>query len=197
MAADKSVFLNRVDEVKQALSMLRRGEKISPNRQSNIAWFERAVGLKRPLTSYSARSQRRIFQRINEGARSAKEIQKKEYQARKQSQAKARTQHGMSPKQWQTIKPLADKLKQYGMDVDPYMEDFVLKDFATMYGYEYLRRVLTQQVDSTEQYLNGNAKPGHDRWNARGELENQFGASVHVQFIRGTNPYYYYHGRRA
>lgn len=189
-------FASRIEDVQRALRKLRKGEQLTPERVDDITWFERTIGLKRPLASYSERSQRRIFQRLREGAMSKEEINAKEREARKTSRERAVAEHGMSPSQWRTIAPLRDKLSGYGMDIEPYMDDEVLKDFAQLYGYTYLKTVLSNQIDSTEQYLRGNPEPGNRRWNARGELESQFGASSHVMFVRGTNPYYYYHGRR-
>lgn len=190
-------FASRVQDVIKALRGIRKGTEPTPQGADDIAWLERTIGLKRPLRSYSDRSQRRIFQRLREGAISAKDVQKKEYAARKSAKQTALDEHGMLPSQWKKIEPLRNRLAQYGMDVDPYMDDEVLKDFANIYGYQYLLTVLTQQIDSTENYLNGNSKPGNERWNLRGELETRFGISSHVMYIRGTDPYYYYHGRRA
>lgn len=190
-------FASRVEDVIIALRKLRKGETLTAERTSDIAWLERTLDLKRPLTSYSDRSQRRIFQRLREGATSSNDIYRRDYKARQTSKQTSRAIHGLTPAQWKHIEPLRDKLSSYGMDVEPYMDDEVLKDFAQMYGYQYLYTVLTQQVDSTEQYIAGNLAPGNARWNARGELESRFGASSHVMYIRGTNPYYYYHGRRS
>lgn len=190
-------FATRVEDAFRALRRLTKGEKVTTEAESDIRWLERTIGLNRPLESYSARSQRRFKQRLQEGATSRKDIYRREYQARKTAKEDTLEEHGMTPSQWRVIEPLRDKLSSYGMDVDPYMDDEVLKDFATMYGYQYLRTVLTDQIDSVEQYLQGNIEPGNRRWTLRGTLEEQFAASVHITYIRGTDPYYYYHGRKA
>lgn len=190
-------FSDRIEDVRRALRKLRKGEKPTPQTTDDLAWIKRTLGLKRPLTEYSERSQRRIFQRLREGARSQSEIQQREYAARKASRQKSLDEHGLLPSQWKTIRALRNKIIKYGMDVEPYMDDDVLKEFAEIYGYTYLRTVLTDQLDSTEQYIAGDAGPGNRRWNARGNLEAQFGASSAVMYVRGTNPYYYYHGRRS
>jgi hypothetical protein len=190
-------FARRVEDVLRAVRKIRRGKPVSTEAQDDIAWLERTIGLKRPLTSYSERSQRRIFQRLREGAVSSKEVYQKEYEARKTKREEVIEEHGLLPSQWRRIEPLRDKLQTYGMDVDPYMDDEVLKEFAELYGYEYLLTVLTEQIESTERYLQGDASLGNRRWNARGQLEERFGASSAVMHIRGTNPYYYYHGRKA
>lgn len=189
-------FSSRIEQARHALTRIRQGETISDERLSDIRWLERTIGLDRPLTEYSPRSQRRIFQRLREGATTREDIYRREYQAERQRKQRARDDHGLSPSQWNTIVPLRDRIKQLNVgDVEHYMDDEVLKDFVTIYGYEYLRTVLSQQINSTEEYLNGNAAPGNQRWHARGELERRFGASAFVPYAEGTTPFYFYHGR--
>lgn len=190
-------FSDRILDAKKILARLRKGSKPTPQDTSELAWVRKTLGLKRPLTEYSQRSQRRIFQRVSEGASSAKEVQQREYRARQEARQQSIDEHGLLPSQWKTVRALRNKVVKYGMDVEPYMDDEVLKEFAEIYGYKYLQTVLSQQIESTEAYLAGSAKLGNERWNARGELESRFGASSAVMHIRGTNPYYYYHGRRS
>lgn len=189
-------FTDRILDAKNILARLRRGSAPTPEETAELGWVRKTLGLKRPLSEYSERSQRRIFQRVREGASSVKEVQAREYAARKSAREESLEEHGLLPSQWKTVRALRNKIVKYGMDVEPYMDDETLKEFAEIYGYKYLQRVLSEQIDSTEHYLRGDAGPGNRRWNARGNLEAQFGASSAVMHIRGTNPYYYYHGRR-
>jgi hypothetical protein len=197
MANRAGFFSARIDDVRRILRKLRKGEQPTSGDTDDLQWFKRTVGLDRPIEDYSERSQRRIFQRLGEGAMSKKDVERREYQARKDSNERSREEHGMRPGQWKYIAALRNKIVAYGMDVEPYMDDEVLKDFAELYGYNYLKTVLTRQIESTEAYIGGSLEPGHSRWNARGELESQFGASQYVEYVRGTDPYYFYHGRRS
>lgn len=189
-------FSQRFDDVRHILGRLRKGHVASPQETDDLTWFSETVGLNRPIQEYSPRSQRRIFQRLNEGATTSKDIYRKEYVARKEATDESLEEHGLKPAQWKTIDRLRNQVVQYGVDADPYMDDEFLQEVALLYGYDYLHNVLTDQVDSIQKYLEGNPDPGNARWNARGSLEAHFGASAHVNFIRGTDPYYYYHGRR-
>lgn len=190
-------FNDRIADAFRALGRWAKGEQLTDNSEQDIAWLERTLELKKPLRSYSKRSQRRFKQRMQEGATSARDVYSREYRHRKERADETREEHGLSPTQWRRIEPLRNRIIDMGVDADPYMDDEVLKDFAELYGYEYLRRVLTEQIDSTEHYMRGNLEPGNRRWNARGSLENQFGASRYVSHIRGSDPYYYYHGRKS
>jgi hypothetical protein len=190
-------FSDRVEDVFRALTRFRRGEKLGEFSEADIAWFERVAGLKRPLRSYSARSQRRFKQRFSEGATSANDVYKREYKARKQTKTETQEKHGLAPSQWKTIEPLRNRVQELGVETEGYLDDEALKDVATLYGYQYMKKVLTEQIDSTEHYLQGNPAPGNRRWNNRGILEAKFGASAFFNYAQGTNPYYFYHGRKA
>jgi hypothetical protein len=190
-------FTDRIADAFRALTKWTKGDTLTDNAEQDIAWLERTLELKKPLRSYSKRSQRRFKQRLQEGATSSRDVYSREYKQRKTAVEEAREEHGLTPTQWRRVEPLRNRIIAMGVDADPYMDDDVLKDFAELYGYEYLRRVLTEQIDSTEHYLRGDTGPGNQRWNARGSLEAQFGASRFVSHIRGSDPYYYYHGRKS
>jgi hypothetical protein len=189
-------FSDRVEDVFRALDRLRRGDTLGQPSEDDISWFERTVGLKRPLRSYSARSQRRFKQRFREGATSAKDVYKREYTERKTKTESTLAEHSLTPSQWRTIEALRNRVQELGVETDGYLDDDALRDVADLYGYQYMRQVLTEQIDSTEQYLRGNPAPGNKRWNNRGVLEAKFGASAFFNYAQGTNPYYFYHGRK-
>lgn len=184
----------------QAFKILLAGEPLTPTRQSDLDYFQNAIGLKKPLADYSPRSQRRIIAGAREG-RTVKETYRAEYTRDQQRHQQSRQQHSLQPGQWRTIEKLRNTVIGLGVDVDPYMDDDVLNDFAQIYGFTYLRTVLTNQIDSTRKWLAYRAGhttdpgPGKARWDARGQLEKQFAISHHVIYALGTDPYYYYHGR--
>lgn len=86
-----------------------------------------------------------------------------------------------------------------GVDVEYYHEPEIIKEMVTVYGYSYLVKVFTEQLESIKAFINGDPRIGNVRWHNRGSIEqeftNRFGA---VSFLlpMGTDPYYYYHGRK-
>jgi len=189
-------FPSRVEDGIRNLRKFMRGEALSDIGRSDLDYLTRELRLPRPIETYAPRTQRRYMQAARAG-RTAKEQRAKETREYKQRKSTFQQTHaGLSTQQWKTIDQLRKRVIALGVEVDPYMDDNVILDFAQLYGYEYLRTVLTQQIDSTEEYLRGNKQPGNERWNARGELETRFAASQHVLYVRGTDPYYYYHGRK-
>jgi hypothetical protein len=200
MAAKKNPtrkwFPSQIEDGILALRKFMRGEELSDIRRGDLDYLTRELRLPQPIETYAPRTQRRYVA----GARKRRtrndinRIERQEYQQRKQ--AFTSTHGSLTVSQWNTIDKLRKQIIALGVDADPYMDDPVIIDFAKLYGYEYLRTVLTQQIDSTQEYINGNRAPGRARWDARGELEERFAASVWVPRITGTDPYYYYHGRK-
>jgi hypothetical protein len=160
----------------------------------DLARVERWMGLPRPLASYSPRSRRRFISAARRGYRP------REIYARERAQRHTNTQAkwGLTPTQFRRVHALMLQITALGVDVEYYHDPPVIKEFATLYGYDYLVTVFTQQVESIQRYLAGSVEPGRTRWNERGSIEERyerdFGASMY--FIRGTDPFYYYHGTR-
>lgn len=165
--------------------------------QDDLDFVQRWMGLERPLESYSERSRRRFFTAAKRGVRPGREYQRE----RRQRGTNVMNKWGLTEYQFRVIHKLMKKIEDSGIDIDYYHDPPVIKDFATIYGYQYLKEVFTQQIDSIEKYRKGNRGPGHDRWFDHKEnrtlekkYESSFGASAYV--IKGTDPYYYYHSTR-
>lgn len=196
MTGKRKRFPSQIEDGIKALRMLMRGEPVSDLRHEDLDYLTRELRLPRPIQTYAPRTQRRHIAAARKG-QTAREASKAERQATQSRRASFTASHGsLTVTQWRTIDKLRKQVIALGVDVDPYMDDPVIIDFATLYGYDYLRTVLTNQIDSTQHYLNGDRTPGRARWDARGELETRFAASSHIIYIRGSDPYYYYHGRK-
>lgn len=198
MAKGSHLNNGRYAQAERALRRKQRGQPLTELDESDLTWLNRQLNLKRPLESYAPRTQRRYLAAARSN-RTAREQNRKEYAERKQRIATVKQTHGgLTPAQWKVIERLRDGIDATGVDIYPYTTDEVLADFARMYGYDYLRTVLSQQLDSIHAFQRGDIIPGNDAWQGRGELEEQFGASQHVTlYATGTDPFYYYHGRRS
>ena len=158
---------------------------------------EQFLGLKRPLASYAPRTRRRYVSAARKGDRGAKKTLAKERNTRT---TMTRSRWGISPAQLTKLNKVRTPIIASGIDIAPFLNDEVIKDIVTMYGFDYLIEVLTQQLDSIRAYTRGDRIPGRERWDSRGELEEQakqrlgskFALTVH--YVNGTDPYYYYHG---
>lgn len=196
MTGKRKHFPSQIEDGIRALKMWVRGEPVSDLRREDLDFLTRELRLPKPIETYAPRTQRRYVAAARKG-QTAKEAGKAERRAQQQRRGTFIQSHGgLSATQWRTVDKLRKQVIALGVDVDPYMDDPVIIDFAQLYGYQYLVTVLTNQIDSTQHYLNGDRTPGRTRWDARGELEHRFAASSHVYYIRGSDPYYYYHGRK-
>jgi hypothetical protein len=188
-------FPSQIEDGIIALRRFMKGEPVTGRRRDDLDYLTQQLRLPKPIETYAPRTQRRFVAGARK-SRTRTEINRAERAAYQSNRATFTASHGgLTATQWRTIRRLADRVTTLGVDVAPYMDDAVLVDFATMYGHTYLHTVLTNQIDSTEHYLRGDRTPGRARWDARGELEQQFAASVHIIHASGSDPYYYYHGR--
>lgn len=192
--SDTVHYLSRINDGIRALNKTLVGEELSDIRQSDLRWLERHLGLDKPLASYSSRTRQRYIAAAAHG-RTAEMERARERQQRQQRQ---RTLPPISKRKWAVINAKRDRIKELGVDADPYLDDDVLIEVAKHYGLDYLVEVLTDQVESTESYVfNNSREPGHTRWNARGELEDRFQIAIPEEYlISGTDSYYYYHGHK-
>lgn len=187
----------RLDNALKALDKLLAGEIAPLAWGEDLAFVERFLGLKKPLAEYAPRTRRRYISAARKGqtaaqARAAEETQRT---------TSTLNRYGMTPAEWRKIGKLIRTIRSSGIDINEYFDPDVIKNVVQMYGVDYLRDVLTQQIDSIREYTRGNVMPGRERWHARGELEEEAAARMRqsfaaaVYFIKGTDPYYYYHGR--
>lgn len=187
----------RLDNALKAIDKILAGEAAPVAWGEDLAFVERFLGLNKPLSEYAPRTRRRYISAARKGQTAA------QARASEQTQRKASTlnRYGMTPTEWGKVGKLVRTIQSSGIDINEYFDPDVIKNVVQMYGVDYLVEVLTQQVDSIRQYTQGNVMPGRERWHARGTLEQEasermrqsFAAAVY--FIKGTDPYYYYHGR--
>lgn len=186
-----------IDQVVRTLERLLAGEPaedIGEIYMSDLAHVERWMGLKKPLVEYAPRSRRRFISAARKGYKPS-EAYKQEQTARQTSSV---NKWGLTAKQYGVIHKLMNKIVDSGVDIEYYFDPPVIKEFATVYGYDYLVTVFTQQIDSIEHYKRGDRTPGRTRWDDRGSIEERYNNdfAVSVYMIRGTDPYYYYHATR-
>lgn len=191
-----------LDQVMITIDRLVKGaspEDIGEMRMADVHRVEEWMGLKHgSLVNYAPRSRRRFFAAARQGYR-PREAYAQERAARQVSTV---TKWGLTPAQFRVVHRLMQQILDSGVDIEYYFDPPVIKEFATMYGYEYLVTVFTQQLDSIQHFIAGGyvrgSEPGHTRWDERGSIEGRFhqdfGASVFM--IRGTDPYYYYHAAK-
>lgn len=191
--SDSVHYLSRINDGIRALNEQLSGKKLTDLRESDLTWLERTLGLDKPLASYSARTRQRYLSAAAHGRTAQAERDKERIAKQQRAQSPS-----ASTSKWRVVHEKRDVLQAYGVDMEPYLDDEVLLLVARYYGLDYLVQVLTEQVESTEEYvLRNQREPGHSRWNARGELEDRFLIALPDEYLaRGTDPYYYYHGHR-
>jgi len=187
----------RVENAVKAVDKILSGEKAPVAWGEDLAFVERFLGLNKPLASYAPRTRRRYISAARKG-QTAAQVRQSE---RTQRATSTMNRYGMTPTEWGKVGRLIRTIQSSGIDINEYFDPEVIKNVTEMYGVDYLIEVLTQQIDSIREYTRGNVMPGRQRWHARGELEQQASARMQnafaaaVYFIKGTDPYYYYHGR--
>lgn len=166
------------------------------DQQDDLQLVEERLGLKRPLASYAPRTRRRYIAAARKGQNRERALQ----QERVQRKSTAKSKYGLTPTQLTKINAFRIPIQDSGVDIGPYLEPDMIRDIVQMYGFNYLHTVLADQYDSIMRYTAGNALPGRERWNSRGELEQAAEAKMAQKFsavvytAQGTDPYYYYHG---
>lgn len=187
----------RLDNALKAIDKILSGEVAPVAWGEDLAFVERFLGLKKPLAEYAPRTRRRYIAAARKGQTAAQARQAENVQRT----TSTLNRYGMTPNEWGKVGKLIRTIRSSGIDINEYFDPDVIKNVTQMYGVDYLIEVLTQQIDSIKEYTRGNVQPGRDRWNARGELEADAAARMQqafaaaVYFIKGTDPYYYYHGR--
>lgn len=189
----------------KALDALVNGEPADKLDMLELAEVERFLGLDEPgpggkkrkrLAEMAPRTRRRYVAAAKKGDYHARNTLKREQQMRKH---KTVNDYGVAPRDYTILRKLVNEIENSGVDIGEYLSQQTIKDMIETYGFAYMVKVLTQQVDSIREYTKGNAGPGNQRWHSRGQLEeearkrmqNSFPAVLH---INGTDPYYYYHG---
>jgi len=166
------------------------------NEQADLDLVQRRLGLPKPLVEYAPRTRRRYAAAARKGQNREAALQR-ERVIRKSS---TKNEYGLTPSQLTKINTYRIPILESGVDIGPYLEPDVIKDIVQMYGFDYFHKVLGEQYDSIQQYTQGNKGPGRERWNSRGELETEAEAKMAMKFsavvyhVKGTDPYYYYHG---
>ena len=187
----------RVDNAVKAVDKILSGEVAPVAWGEDLEFVERFLGLNKPLAEYAPRTRRRYISAARKG-QTAAQVRQSE---RTQRATSTLNRYGMTPAEWGKIGKLIRTIQSSGIDINEYFDPDVIKNVVQMYGVDYLKEVLTQQIDSIREYTQGNVLPGRERWNARGTLEEEAAArmaqsfAAAVYFIKGTDPYYYYHGR--
>ena len=183
-----------VPGAKRALKILDAGGKVAASDLADLQYVESRLGLKRALSSYAPRTRRRHLATALAG-QPAGASSRSDYQKRKTT---IFNRWHMTPFQYRQFSPLRNKILESGVDIGYMLEPEPVRDIIDMYGFAYVKTVLTNQVDSIEEYTRGNTGPGNRRWHSRGELEADAQARTKnafaVMFVSGTDPYYYYHG---
>lgn len=189
----------------KALDALVNGEPADKLDMLELAEVERFLGLDEPgpggkprkrLAEMAPRTRRRYVAAAKKGDYHARNTLSREQQMRK---FKTSNDYGVTPAQYTKLRAVRDAIVDSGVDIGEYLSPSTIKDMVETYGFDYMYKVLTQQLDSIREYTKGNAGPGNQRWHSRGQLEeaarkkmqNSFPAVLH---INGTDPYYYYHG---
>lgn len=186
-----------VDGALKAVDRILMGEKVPIAFAEDLAYVERFLGLKRPLASYAPRTRRRYVAAARKGDVGAK---KSLSQERVRRQETTRAKWGLTSGQLTKLNKYRIPIMKSGIDINEYLDPDVIKDIVQMYGFDYMLTVLKNQYDSILKYTEGNSEPGRQRWLSRGELEaeaeenmkSSFAAAVY--HVKGTDPYYYYHG---
>lgn len=188
---------DRVDNAVRAIKAILSGRTPGFTLVEDLEFVERYVGAQRPLAEYAPRTRRRYLaaaRKADAGARQTKAAEK----TARVSRAKHRT--GLTPSQLTQLNRWRNEINASGVDIREYLDDSTIKDMVTMYGFKYLKAVLTHQIESIREWTKGNREPGRTRWMSRGELEAkarediQFKFAAVVYHAKGTDPYYYYHG---
>lgn len=193
--AQKTIYESIAGALK-AIDKVLAGERAPIDWGEDLAFVERYLGLNRPLASYAPRTRRRYIAAARKGQR-ATQARQRETTMR---QTKVKAGWNITPAQLTKLNKVRIPIMESGIDINEYLDQDVLKEVITTYGFKYTLKVLTQQYDSIKSYTVGNTEPGRARWNSRGELEEaakkELGQSfnVAIYFIKGTDPYYYYHG---
>lgn len=186
----------KVENALDVADRVLQGEKITGEAYNPLAWLESFLGLDKPFTSYAKRTR----QRYVSGARRGKTAPQIRAEEKAQRQARVTAKYGahITPSQATTLNRLKREIADTGVEIGYYLEDDVVRDFLTNYGYRYLKTVWTMQLESIHAYAGGagSVEPGRSRWFSRGTLEDQYTPNVlAVYFPHGVDPYYYYHGR--
>lgn len=191
-----------LDRVLATIDRLIAGETpdvIGDVRMEELRRVQDWMGLTRPLETYAPRSRRRFFAAAKRGYRPREAYR----QERTQRATSTMNKWGLTPAQFRVVHQLMNTILEHGVDIEYYFDPPIIKNFANLYGYDYLVTVFTQQIDSIEAfiaggYIKGPPQVGHTRWNDRGSIEarysRDFAASVYT--VHGTDPYYYYHAAK-
>jgi len=182
----------------KAVEQILAGQEVSFGFQEDLTYVERFLGLKRPLASYAPRTRRRYIAAARQSDKGAKNTLSREREMRKET---TKNKYGLTQYQLTKLNKVRIPIMKSGVDINEYLDASVIKDVVAMYGFKYMYKVLSDQYDSIKEYTNHNSEPGRARWVARGELEEQaaqqmgeaFAAAL-VYHVKGTDPYYYYHG---
>lgn len=196
MKQDKSIA-NALPGARKALRRAAAGESLSESAFDvmDLRVIEGFLKLKRgTLTAYAPRTQRRYLSAITRGT-TAPLQSTNEYQRRK---TLAFSKWHMTPYQYRKFAPLRNQIIESGVDIDDMLDPEPVRDIVDNYGFDYVIKVLTDQVDSIRSYTTGNKEPGNRRWHNRGTLEEDARSRMKTAFgayyASGTDPYYYYHG---
>lgn len=178
---------------------LRTGDISSPILEQDLHDLNKFLGLNEPgrkkLQEMAPRTRRRYVAAAKKGDYRAKSTLKREQNMR----TGRNNRYGVTSTQYTQLNALIRRIKSSGVDIMEHLEPETVKDMVQTYGFQYMIEVLTQQIDSIEEYTKGHKEPGNARWHARGELEEQARERLgqlmpEVFHISGTDPYYYYHG---
>lgn len=175
------------------------GEAVPFGFAEDLSYVETFLGLKRPLASYAPRTRRRYV-----AAAKAHDAGMRQSKARERvtRTTTTKSRYGLSPSQLTRLNKVRLPIMASGVVIDEYLEPQVIREIVNVYGFDYMLKVLTQQLDSINQYVDGSPRAGNRRWHSRGEFEEEARAKMIKQFTavvyfpNGTDPYYYYHGLR-
>jgi hypothetical protein len=194
--AEKSIA-DSLPGARRALAQAAAGQPLDEKSFAvmDLRRIEGFLKLKRgSLTEYAPRTQRRHLATVSSGG-SAPLQAKSDYAKRKTG---TMSKWHMTPYQYRKFAPLRNQIIASNVDIGFFLDPEPVRDIIDSYGFDYVIKVLTNQVDSIREYTNGNAGPGNRRWHSRGELEADAQAKMKGSFgayyVEGTDPLYYYHG---
>lgn len=92
---------------------------------------------------------------------------------------------------------LLDQIRETGVQDSTSHTDEAIEQLIADIGERSAERLLKEQLESTERYINGHQQPGNRRWFAREERWNRLTRqNEEYTFDEDRDTYFYYHGKK-
>lgn len=185
------------DSVRKGLSP----DDVPKATQRLIGRLESALGLDRPLHTYSERTRSRYLSAAKSG-RTAKQ-QREHEKAQRHLREEQKAGRGLTrDPRWREVTELRDKAVEMGLvlrkgpdtdtdeiDSPDLLTDDALQDHIKVYGYDYVLRHMRPQIEAAEEYR---SSAGSQRKIGRTRMNRHFAASPSVK-DRDDERWFWYH----